>query len=1015
MKKNNKKSKNRSQTKLGERNLSIRLTIINSFNLYDEAFYKKYFCDRETLFLICLPSFKKITRERHDIKFISLYLSNLKKLTQLLKSINEDNNNNNSVIKNFDEKNKYFKLLKYVSENINYEKYSARKMIMRFGDKGDKYYIVLHGLVSVLTPIKLNMKITFYEYCRYIALLILYQEYELAKMAMRENKHIYNIDLPDIRFIIQYLNKSNEEEAAGKDENINKSYYLYSRKNIKSSKNIIPQKFNSKLNADFLSTIKKEDKNKQKFINVEKMIENENATKIDKFMSKYLKRSEFSLYQKMKERDEDSSESEKDEEITPDEYINRIQNFLLNNRRLSRKQSNKNFRKNIYSRKNASKDLNIIYNEDDSLDIISNSHKNRVYIYEYQEITQLETGEMFGDTALNTNTAKRTATVISVTDSYFGCLNKNIYVAIKGSNDKYKKNMANYLCHTAIFKSINYKIIEDKYLHYFAFKDAVKNEVIIQRGKINTNIIIIKNGAFEISFQGKLKDVFDLMNYYGEKFSDLYEKKYEISDFLLRKIFKLNENIRKIEKLFGDEKDIVYDLKLFLINSSSIFGLRDTEKKESEDKYSSFVDIKCVSSESQYVLLGKRIFYKQLYATDYKVKEETKFYVKEFVEKTINRLVHILYSKIWAILTKNNMELYKSIKKLSNEGDENKKNSGNLMAEIGLDFRYMNQYNLTDIECIVDKVLYRYNEDMFDKKNTAIDLYNYCETKKLIMAQEKNTKKLDEEKFQSNKFNSLIKQLRTKQKKHYTKLINFKRHNSIDIRRNSQIIKNMKNSNLNLIKYKNNNKDNDIEKKNAFTTNKIMHKFEWEKSYFSDKKNKELRPKSVKNKNFISRNFLKKRNNLSKNFSSGFSQGKTMDSYFSDVDMSCNYLNFNNAYISKLNYSIKNGYSPKNEILLNEKNKMKFNNMNFNINLIDQKMNSIFGASERYKSNFIRCFSSKQRYPSKLSFFDSSKQSKDLYIEQRKEYVLKNTRALFTRNKNFVQYKRRRKKENKNV
>ena len=1010
MKRNNKKSKNRSQTKLGERNLSIRLTIINSFNLYDEALYKKYFCDRETLFLVCLPSFKKITREKHDIKFISLYLSNLKKLTELLKSINEDNNNNNSVKQNFDEKNKYFKLLRYVSENINYEKYSARKLVMKYGERGDKFYIILHGLVSILIPIKLNVKITYNEFCRYIALLILYQEYELAKMAIRENKHIYNIDLPDIKFIMQYLNKNNEEEASGKEENLPRGGYLFSRKNIKSSKNIIPQKYNSKMDNEFLKTIKKEDRQRKKYINVEKMIENENASKIDAFMSKYLKRSEFSLYQKLKEKDEDSSESEKEEEITPDVYINRINNFLINNKRTNKQESNNNMKSHIYYRKMASKDLNTLINDEDNLDILSNNHRNRVYIYEYQEIIQLETGQMFGDTALNTNIPRRTATVISVTDSYFGYLKRDVYVTIKGSNDKYKKNMANYICHTAIFRSINFKTIEDKYLPYFAFKDAVKDEVIIQKGKINNNIIIIKNGAFEISFQSKLKDVFNLMNYYCENFTDLYDKKYELSEFLLRKIYKLNENIRKIEKLFGDERDIVFDQKLFLINSSSIFGLRETEKKEGEDKFSSFFDIKCTSSESQYVLLGKRIFYKQLYATDYKVKEETKLYVKEFVEKTINRLVHILYSRIWGILTKNNMELYKSIKKLSNEGDENIKNSANLMAEVGLDFRYMNKYNLTDIECIIDKVLNRYNEDMFDNKNTAIDLYNYCESKKLITAQEKNTKKLEEEKFQSNRLNSIIKQMRIKQKKHCTKLINFQKHNSLVLRRNSQIIKNMKISNLINYEKNNNNNDNDIDKKDVFTP-KIIHKFEWEKSCISDKKNKEPRPKSVTNKNINARNYLMKRNNLSKNFSSGLSQGKTMDSFFSDVDVSCNYQNFNNACISKLNYSIKNANSPKNEIIHNEKNKFKYNNNN----LLDKKMNRIFGTSERYKSNFNRCFSSKQRFPSRLRLFDSSKQSKDLYIEQRKEYVLKNTRALFTKNKNFVQYRRRRKRVDKNM
>ena len=142
------------------------------------------------------------------------------------------------------------------------------------------------------------------------------------------------------------------------------------------------------------------------------------------------------------------------------------------------------------------------------------------------------------------------------------------------------------------------------------------------------------------------------MNYYRDTFSDLNDKKYEMSDFLFRKIYKLNENLRKIEKLFGDDKNINYEHKLFIINSSSIFGLRDTEKKE-ENKYLSFYDIKCISSEGEYVLLDKNIFYRQIYATDFKVKEETKLYIKEFAEKAINRLIHILYGKIWNILNNN--------------------------------------------------------------------------------------------------------------------------------------------------------------------------------------------------------------------------------------------------------------------------------------------------------------------------------------------------------------------------
>ena len=211
--KKNTRTKNRSTTELGERNLLIRTKIINSFNLNEEVFLKKYFCDRETLFMVCLPSFKKLLREKPDIKFISLYLSNLKKFIILLKSINEDNTNNNTNKQNVNDKEKYLKLLRYVSEHILYEKYTSKRLIMRYGDIGDKFYIILHGLVSIIIPIRVNMQLTFNEYSRYIARLILYKEYELAKITMRENKLIYNIDLPDMKFIIYYINKNNDEDS----------------------------------------------------------------------------------------------------------------------------------------------------------------------------------------------------------------------------------------------------------------------------------------------------------------------------------------------------------------------------------------------------------------------------------------------------------------------------------------------------------------------------------------------------------------------------------------------------------------------------------------------------------------------------------------------------------------------------------------------------------------------------------------------------------------------------------
>ena len=1005
-------------TNLGERNLQIRIKIINSFNLSEEIFLKKYFCDRETLFMVCLPSFKKLLREKADIKFISLYLSNLKNFIDLLKAVNEDNNNNNNAKQNNDEKDKYLKVLRYVSEHIIYEKFPSKRLIMRYGDIGDKFYIILHGQVSILIPIRTNFQLTFNEYSRYIAILILYQEYELAKLTMRENKHIYNIDLPDIKFIKYYINMQFDDDTLDSEEKFNKNNYIYVKSN-KSAKNVHRQKVTNKASKYTLTKIDEEGTHTRN-IGIEKMIESENATKIDNFMGKYLTKEEYRMFEELKLNNNFEND---DSEITPQIYIERLKNFQNS---IPKKSPTRRKTSNLYhspSRK-SSKKLGFLSREkekekeeSENYESLQATHnKNIVYIYEYQEVIQLETGLMFGDLALNTSNSKRSATIITIADSYFGCLNKDIYSTIKYSNERKKKNMINYLCHTKIFKSINSKTLEDKYINYFAFKTAVMDEYIIKNGQLNSNLIIIKNGVFEITFNGKLNDVFYLMNYYYEKFSDLNEKKYEMSENLFRKINKLNDNRRKIEKLFGENKDTEYEHKLFIINSSSIFGLKETEKEEN-NKFISFYNIKCISSEGDYVLLDKKIFYRQIYLPEFKVKEETKLYIKEFAEKSINRLIHVLYAKIWNILNRNDMKAYKNIKSLSITPELKKSNKkNNLMHEIGLDFYFMNRYNLTDIEWIIESILNKYNEDAFDNRNLASNIFNYLENKRITSIQEKNIIKLEEEKYDPNKIISSLKNLKNREKKHYTRLFNFQKHSSF-IKSPKNVFNNTNKNNddtSKLIPYKNNNLKLT---KNILTPHKpntIKYKLDKSFSSLVDERKTCLSPnnKSARN-HFVKKDsyYFKSKINISKNCSSGLSQGKTMDSFISDVSVNCNYVNFNNACISKLNYNIIKDNSMNDYKIKNFNNEIKLKNNNS----IEDEMNKLFGGNERYQSIYNRCFSARHNSNSKINIFDSSQSSKEFYSCLRKEYVLKNTRSLFTRNKNFVQYKRRKKKVDKNV
>ena len=133
--------------------------------------------------------------------------------------------------------------------------------------------------------------------------------------------------------------------------------------------------------------------------------------------------------------------------------------------------------------------------------------------------------------------------------------------------------------------------------------------------------------------------------------------------------------------------------------------------------------------------------------------------------------------------------------------------------------------------------------------------------------------------------------------------------------------------------------------------------------------------------------------------------GKTIDSFMSDININCNYANYGNACISQLNFSFK-----KDNYEISKYNKRP--NLKSD-KLIDIKANQIFGSREKYKSEFDRCFSSKNSNYSTINIFDTNRTSKDLYSEKRQKYVLKCVRDIWTRNSPIILYKRKNKFDKK--
>ena len=947
--------------------------ILNTFKLGKDVFLRKNFCDSDTLFKLGLPYIQSPIENRNDDQknFIILYLNQMEKFITLIKNPNVE---------------EYNKTLDIVSENLNYEYFEKKGLIIKFGDIARNFYTLLSGKINILIPNKITAILNLNEYSRYIALLILYQEFEILKILLKENRLEFTLNLPEFKFIFHYYDKKNDVKDATKKGLVKVS-----------SKKLLLKYSSKSLLEDNM--------------NEEEKLEIKNNNTLKTFMKRYLTQDEYHKFTNKKNNGDNNKEI-----IEPEEYINRLKNYKIES----------------ITDANLIKRFTLLENSQS----VHNKSRIPLTIYEYKlSESELKTGDIIGNDELNSTENKFQKTLIASIDCHLGSLNKKTYNIIRASSEKKKKDKINFLSRIKLFKTINIKDKDEKFLKLFKFNDCYLDEYIIKKGELNDNLILIKNGTFEINFNGKINDILDLINYfkesYKENFSDNDFKKFIFDRNLVIKICKLNNNREKIISLFNSqEKNQISNSnihKLFVINNLSIFGLKETEQKEvdykTEDEYYySFFDIKCTSIEGEYALLSKNYFYKQIYGIDYKVKDETKSYMKEFVENTISRLINVLYCKIWNLLTKNEMQIYKFIK-MSNIEEENKqKENNNLLLDFPVDFDYINKYNMTHIEFIIDKIFNKYHNNAFVVKKENSNLLSFKTNE--INTKQKNKLKKEEEKYDKKKINSIVLDVNKNKQNRIQRLNKFKtimeegkliilKHLKIDkilnlsqdsvkdnFNRTSYKIKNYNNMRNNSTYNQKANKINLIKKgilTPAITNIKLRRSIS---SYY--KKNKGF--KTLKIFNFKKSSFPKRNASFIITPNSSYikmdfeKRMKKLNSTstFKDVDsLQSSYVSFNNAQISKVNLSFV-----KKESFSNEQ---------------DRALKNYCKTNMRKLGISVRNSSAKNSNHSKNNYFDSIQHSQDFYIEKRNNYVLKNTRDYFTKYKNFVLHKIIKKMEDKSV
>lgn len=91
--------------------------------------------------------------------------------------------------------NQVDQILLYIVSVLQYEKWAMNRLLMKIGDIGSKFYIILSGSVDLLVQTETLEVIREKEYLRYLALLYCFEEYGLLEKVLNENYERYPIEI----------------------------------------------------------------------------------------------------------------------------------------------------------------------------------------------------------------------------------------------------------------------------------------------------------------------------------------------------------------------------------------------------------------------------------------------------------------------------------------------------------------------------------------------------------------------------------------------------------------------------------------------------------------------------------------------------------------------------------------------------------------------------------------------------------------------------------------------------
>ena len=544
---------------------------------------------------LCLASLDSLPKQRSKecLKYIISYL---KSLPNFMNIISKEKNIKLSE-----------NLIEQISIHLRHEFIPKNNLVCRFGEKGEKFYIILKGKVIFLVPKPDKCYLNLEEYIIYLMQLRRNNELELLKNLIIQNKYYYQIDNDDFDFYIK--NEYSKYQKYLMNKGRRKTSRAKTRIITNGSANNKIIRFANDITKELKSPIKniniKSDKNLND-INNNKTINNKNNNNGQNEKDKEQK-TFFSLntYKKMGEIIDIIKKKKVDSKEDPFQGLNSPKIYLKSN--------------------------NVINTQLDA------KGRELVNIYTYEEMSIFEDGQNFGFIALQSKNCKRVATAIVIEDCDLGVLNKDEYLQFfEIISNKEKKNLYELLKFYNLITTISELKFIKKYYHMFEYIKYHKNNAVMNINTKINELLVFNTGLYIVNICVNIPELNELiikLKYMRGKLLGLSKKKIE------KQIYELRENqeiiMRKNYMTIEDNKLLLNknDLTISIVSEHLIIGYPDTVDP---DTHLPYFNCTCLSAEGDAYFLSNRSIY--LVNKDSIVIHDLKDFCLKKLEYNINRL-----------------------------------------------------------------------------------------------------------------------------------------------------------------------------------------------------------------------------------------------------------------------------------------------------------------------------------------------------------------------------------------